>query len=115
MFLFWGRNGLATATPNSTHYAPLSALCAANRAQVFYQGIDKVSKTVQKPSQPGEEQPDDADGELKFDSAEATSVEGGSDNVAEEAGDAGKEAEEQDEDGTSGEAAEMTDEELASR
>lgn len=75
-----------------------------------------MSKTGQKASHPGEEQPDDADAEHKFDGVEATSVEGGSDHVAEDAGDgAGKETKEQEEDGSVGEAREMTDEELASR
>ncbi|CAM9463616.1 unnamed protein product [Sphacelaria rigidula] len=84
--------------------------------KVFYQGIDKVSKTAQKPTGSEEEPSDGADGEPPSGSTEALSVEGGGDNVAEDAGDsAGKEDEEQDEDGTSGEIKEMTDEELASR
>lgn len=106
---------LTTAAARSTRSESSTQRSSDDYVQVFYQGIDKVSKTEQKPSGSEEDPSDGADGDPTSASNDALSVEGGGDNVAEDAGDAGKEDEEQEEDGTSGEIKEMTDEELASR
>lgn len=84
--------------------------------QVFYQGIDKVSNAVVKPS-PSEDEPlDDPEGETKPEGADTTPAEGeGGTTTDAPEGLPGKDEEEQDEDGGEGEHEEMTDEELAIR
>lgn len=84
--------------------------------QVFYQGIDKVSKAVENRTSSGDEPRDDPDGEAKTEGAEGGVVDGEGDVSAEAIDDPPpKDDDEQDEDAGQSESKEMTDEELALR
>lgn len=82
--------------------------------QVFYQGIDKVSKAAENQLLSQDDQQDDPDGEVKAVVTEGANAEEGGDTTADAAEDPPKDDEDQDED-REGEAKEMTDEELAVR
>lgn len=86
--------------------------------QVFYQGIDKVSKVIQNTPSSEDEPQDDADGEPTTEGAggvDGAAVEGG-DNPTETTEDpVAKDDDGQEEDGGDGNDKEMTDEELAAR
>ena len=83
--------------------------------QVFYQGIDKVSKVIENPVSPDDDPPDDAEREEKGEAGEDGTGEGGGDGTTEPAEDSpAKEDDELDENGD-GEKHELTDEELAAR
>lgn len=88
--------------------------CFAFLLQVFYQGIDKVSRVIETPFSP-DDPPDDAEREEKGADGEDIAGAGGGDGATEPAEDSpAKEDDEQAENGD-GENREMTDEELAAR
>lgn len=83
--------------------------------QVFYQGIDKVSKVVDKHFLPDEDSPDDSERDAKVEGAEGVVGEGGGDGTIEPAEDPPAKEDDEPEENGEGENHELTDEELAAR
>lgn len=83
--------------------------------QVFYQGIDKVSKVVDNTCSPEEDPPDESERESKAEGVEGAVGEGGGDGTTEPAEDPLPKEDDEPEENGEGESHELTDEELAAR
>lgn len=94
---------------------PYGKYCARKLLQVFYQGIDKVSKVVDKPLLLDEDPPDESEREAKAEGAEGVVGEGGGDGTTEQAEDPSPKEDDEPEENGEGENHELTDEELAAR
>lgn len=90
-------------------------MCVEKLLQVFYQGIDKVSKVVDSKCSPDEDPPDESEREPKAESAEGAVGEGGGDGTTEPAEDTPPKEDDEPEENGEGESHELTDEELAAR
>lgn len=83
--------------------------------QVFYQGIDRVSKVVDEPFLPDEDPPDGSDRGANAEGAENVVAEGGGDGTTEPADDPAAKDDDEPEENGERETHELTDEELAAR